>query len=95
MEAGPGPRVDTESERVRPDVAETKLSFKSTEMWAAIVGVIALIVVYNASAATCPSTCSEPACLCTVLGAAYIVSRDSPRAAAGLSMPTGTGAHGE
>jgi hypothetical protein len=55
-------------------VAETKASFKSTELWAAIIGVVALIVVYNASADL--SLDLFRACLlCTVLGAAYIVSR--------------------
>jgi hypothetical protein len=53
---------------------ETKASFKTTELWVAIVGVLALVVVYNASAD--PSLDLFRACLlCTVLGAAYIVSR--------------------
>jgi hypothetical protein len=53
---------------------ETKASFKTTELWAAIVGVVALIVVYNASSDL--SLDLFRACLlCTVLGAAYIVSR--------------------
>jgi hypothetical protein len=56
------------------DIDETKASFKTTELWAAIVGVIALIVVYNASSDL--SLDLFRACLlCTVLGAAYIVSR--------------------
>jgi hypothetical protein len=58
----------------RRDLDETKASFKTTELWAAIVGVIALIVVYNASSDL--SLDLFRACLlCTVLGAAYIVSR--------------------
>jgi hypothetical protein len=53
---------------------ETKGSFKTTELWAAIVGVVALIVVYNASSDL--SLDLFRACLlCTVLGAAYILSR--------------------
>ena len=74
MEAGPQARLDSESQRLGPDVAETKPSFRSTELWAAIIGVVALIVVYNASADL--SLDLFRACLlCTVLGAAYIVSR--------------------
>jgi hypothetical protein len=53
---------------------ETKASFKTTELWAAIVGVVALIVIYNASSDL--SLDLFRACLLgTVLGAAYIVSR--------------------
>ncbi len=53
---------------------ETKASFKTTELWAAIVGVVALIIVYNASSDL--SLDLFRACLlCTVLGAAYIISR--------------------
>ena len=53
---------------------ETKGSWKTTELWAAIVGVVALIVVYNASDDL--SLDLFRACLlCTVLGSAYIVSR--------------------
>ena len=53
---------------------ETKASFKTTELWAAIVGVVALIIIYNASSDL--SLDLFRACLlCTVLGAAYIVSR--------------------
>jgi hypothetical protein len=74
LETGPHDRLDTESHRDRRDVAETKASFKSTELWAAIIGVVALIVVYNASddlSLDLFRTCL----LSTVLGAAYIVSR--------------------
>src|SRR5712671_5605719 len=53
---------------------ETKSSFKTTELWATIVGVAALIVVYNASSDL--SLDLFRACLlCTLLGVAYIVSR--------------------
>jgi hypothetical protein len=58
----------------RWDVEETKASFKTTELWAAIIGVVALIIVYNASSDS--SLDLFRACLlCTVFGAAYIVSR--------------------
>src|SRR5436189_4852290 len=53
---------------------ETKGSWKTTEFWAAIAGVVALIVTYNA--ADDLSLDLFRACLlCTLLGAAYIVSR--------------------
>jgi hypothetical protein len=58
----------------RPHITETKPSFLTTEFWAAVGGVVALIVIYNAS--------SDPSLdlwgvslLCTLLGMAYIVSR--------------------
>jgi hypothetical protein len=58
--------------RYRAD--ETKASFKTTELWAAIIGVVALIVVYNV--ADDPSLSLWRTCLlATVLGAAYIISR--------------------
>jgi hypothetical protein len=53
---------------------ETKASFKTTELWAAIVGVVALIVVYNASS-DLSLDLFRVCLLCTVLGGAYIVSR--------------------
>jgi hypothetical protein len=53
---------------------ETKASFKTTELWAALVGVAALVIIYNASSDL--SLDLFRACLlCTLLGAAYIVSR--------------------
>jgi hypothetical protein len=65
---------DTETGRDRWTADETKASFKTTELWAAIIGVVALIVIYNASSDL--SLDLFRACLlCTVLGAAYIVSR--------------------
>ena len=67
-------RDDVEPHDHRWAAHETKASFKTTELWAAIVGVVALIVVYNASSDL--SLDLFRACLlCTVLGAAYIVSR--------------------
>jgi hypothetical protein len=75
---GPSSRPSSEDiQAARPphrELDETKASFKTTEMWAAIVGVVALIVVYNVSSDL--SLDLFRACLlCTVLGAAYIVSR--------------------
>jgi hypothetical protein len=65
---------DTESGRDRWTADETKASFKTTELWAAIIGVVLLVIVYNASSDL--SLDLFRACLlCTVLGAAYIVSR--------------------
>jgi len=58
----------------RQTADETRASFKTTELWAAIVGVVMLVIVYNASSDA--SLDLFRACLlCTVLGAAYIVSR--------------------
>jgi len=74
--------IDQPSQTTRDDLEphdhqwadETKASFKTTELWAAIVGVVVLIVVYNTSSDL--SLDLFRACLlCTVLGAAYIVSR--------------------
>jgi hypothetical protein len=76
------PDIDQPSQATRHDVEphdrqwadETKASFKTTELWAAIVGVVVLIVVYNASSDL--SLDLFRACLlCTMLGAAYILSR--------------------
>jgi hypothetical protein len=62
------------------DADETKASFKTTELWTAIVGVVALIVVYNASADL--SLDLFRACLlCTILAGAYIVSRGLAKSA--------------
>ena len=67
-----GTNADPYERRWAPD--ETKASFKTTELWAAIVGVVALVIIYNASSDL--SLDLFRACLlCTVLGAAYIVSR--------------------
>lgn len=53
---------------------ETKPSFMTTELWAAILGVAALVVVYNA--ADNPSLDLWRTCLlATVMGTAYILSR--------------------
>jgi hypothetical protein len=74
METGIQDRSDTTSHRDMWSVHETKASFKTTELWAAIIGVVLLVIVYNASSDL--SLDLFRACLlCTVLGAAYIVSR--------------------
>jgi hypothetical protein len=75
--------IDQPTQATRDDVEphdrqwvadETKASFKTTELWAAIVGVVVLIIVYTASSDL--SLDLFRACLlCTVLGASYIVSR--------------------
>src|SRR4051812_42297000 len=67
-----GTGVDGRHQRWAAD--ETKASFKTTELWAAIVGVVALIVVYNASS-DLSLDLFRVCLLCTVLGSAYIVSR--------------------
>ena len=64
--------IDTHRDRWSAD--ETRASFKTTELWAAIVGVAVLIVVYNASS-DLSLDLFRTCLLCTVLGAAYIVSR--------------------
>jgi hypothetical protein len=70
----PVARTDIEHSRRAWDAGETKGSWKTTELWATIAGVVALIVVYNASADL--SLDLFRACLlCTLLGIAYIVSR--------------------
>jgi hypothetical protein len=53
---------------------ETKASFKTTELWAAIIGVVALIIVYNASS-DLSLDLFRTSLLATILGAAYIISR--------------------
>jgi membrane protein YdbS with pleckstrin-like domain len=58
----------------RPRVTETKLSFLSTEFWAAVGGVAALIVVYNVSSDPSLSLWAA-SLLCALLAMAYIVSR--------------------
>ncbi len=53
---------------------ETKLSFATTEFWAMVVGIVALIAVYNV--AEDPSLDLFRTCLlCTLAGMAYVVSR--------------------
>jgi hypothetical protein len=58
---------------------ETKPSPKTTELWLTIIGVVALVVIYNASSDA--SLNLFRACLLgTVMAAAYIVSRGFAKA---------------
>jgi hypothetical protein len=58
----------------RPWTRETKPSFMTTELWAALGGVAALIIVYNL-ADNASLDLWRTCLLATVLGTAYIVSR--------------------
>jgi len=70
----PNRAVATDRYETLEHTDETKASFKTTELWAAIIGVVAVIVVYNATAD--PSLNLWRTCLlAVVLGASYIVSR--------------------
>ena len=60
---------------------ETKPSFMTTEFWAMVAGIAALIVVYNV--ADDPSLDLFRTCLlCTLAGMAYVVSRGLAKAGA-------------
>ena len=60
---------------------ETKPSFMTTEFWAMVGGIVALIVVYNV--AEDPSLDLFRLCLlCTLAGMAYVVSRGLAKAGA-------------
>src|SRR4051812_5669980 len=60
---------------------ETKPSFMTTEFWAMVAGIVALIVVYNV--ADDPSLDLFRTCLlCTLAGMAYVVSRGLAKAGA-------------
>jgi hypothetical protein len=78
-------RSDTETRVRRPEtfrrtaLRETKPSPKTTELWLTIIGVVVLVVVYNASRDA--SLDLFRACLLgTVMAAAYIVSRGLAKA---------------
>ena len=61
---------------------ETKPSFMTTEFWAMVAGIVALIVVYNV--ADDPSLDLFRTCLlCTLAGMAYVVSRGLAKSGAG------------
>jgi len=63
----------------RPSPRETKPSFMTSEFWAMLIGVAALIVVYNASDE--PSLNLWRTCvLATVLAVGYFVSRGLAKA---------------
>jgi hypothetical protein len=68
------PPVRVDQTRVRRSMRETKPSFMTTEFWAMLAGIVALVVLYNATEnpdLTLWRTCL----LSTVIAAAYIVSR--------------------
>jgi hypothetical protein len=58
----------------RPDARETKPSLMTTEFWAMLVGVIAIVVVYNGSADS-SFNLFRASTLATVLAVGYFVSR--------------------
>jgi hypothetical protein len=59
---------------VHRELRETKPSFATTEFWAMVAGIVALIVVYNVSDDS-DLTLWRTCLLCTIGAAAYIVSR--------------------
>jgi hypothetical protein len=66
-------RRDVRERRFR-DLRETKPSFLTTEFWAMVVGIVALVVLYNVT--DNPDLTLWRTCLlCTIGAAAYIVSR--------------------
>jgi hypothetical protein len=74
-----GRASDTFPVRRHDNFEETKASFKTTELWLTLVGVVALIIVYNASED--PSLdLFRAVLLMTLLGMAYIVSRGLAKA---------------
>jgi len=58
---------------------ETKPSFMTTEFWAMVVGIVALIVIYNGSA-DLSLDLFRASLLCTVLAVGYFVSRGLAKA---------------
>ena len=58
----------------RPDPRETKPSFMTTEFWAMLVGVVAIAVIYNASADRSLNL-FRAAALATTLAVGYFLSR--------------------
>jgi hypothetical protein len=61
------------------DLRETKPSFMTTEFWAMVAGIVALVVVYNVSDE--PSLDLWRTCLlATVIASAYMVSRGIAKA---------------
>jgi len=79
----PGTEVrGTATERhIEASQDETKPSFMTTEFWAMVAGIAALIVVYNVT--DDPSLDLFRLCLlCTLAGMAYVVSRGLAKAGA-------------
>ncbi len=58
---------------------ETKPSFMTTEFWAMLIGIAALIVIYNASSDT-SFNLWRASLLCVALAAGYFVSRGLAKA---------------
>jgi len=75
----PGMRSQTEvrgraTDSFHREIRETKPSFMTTEFWAMILGIAALVVIYNA-AADVSLDLFRATMLGTALGIGYIVSR--------------------
>jgi hypothetical protein len=68
-----GTTSDTFAERWAT-IKETKPSFLTTEFWLMVIGVVALIVTYNV-ADDASLDLWRTCLLCSLIGAAYIVSR--------------------
>ena len=68
------PPARVEPARVHRELRETKPSFMTTEFWAMLAGIVALVVLYNAT--DNPDLTLWRTCLLsTIIAAAYIVSR--------------------
>ena len=63
----------------RTEARETKPSFMTTEFWAMLVGIIAIVVVYNASADRSLDL-ARATTLGTILAVGYFVSRGLAKA---------------
>jgi hypothetical protein len=69
------PPVETRARTYeRPETRETKPSLMTTEFWAMLVGVIAIVVIYNASADRSLDL-ARATTLATILAVGYFVSR--------------------
>lgn len=78
-ETGRSGDVRTRSDHSVHDLRETKPSFMTTEFWAMIVGLVAIIVIYNASADT-SFNLWRAMVVGTVVGVGYIISRGLAKA---------------
>jgi hypothetical protein len=63
----------------RREFRETKPSFMTTEFWAMLIGVVAIVVIYNASADTSLNL-FRASLLATTLAIGYMVSRGLAKA---------------
>jgi hypothetical protein len=61
------------------ELRETKPSFMTTEFWAMLAGIAAIVVIYNA-AADASLTLFRACLLATIIGTGYIVSRGIAKA---------------